>query len=93
MLTLHPHVTLWSAADKLNEKNISFASGKELPFIGFLRVDGVLYCFMGSEKLSMQAIAHSVNYISYQAKALDGKKHDGAIYFEVDSSSALQLYE
>ena len=33
-------MTLWSAADKLNEKNISFASGKELPFIGLLRVDG-----------------------------------------------------
>ena len=46
---------------------------------------------MGSEKLSMQASARSVNYISYQAKAFDGKKHYGIIYFEVDSSSALQF--
>lgn len=57
LLTLHPDVTLWSAADKLNEKNLSFANGKELPFVGFLRVDGALYRFMGSEKLPMQAIA------------------------------------
>ena len=70
-------MTLWSAADKLNEKNISFASGKELPFIGFLRVDGVLYCFMGSEKLSMQDIARSVNYISIRPKLLTAKNMMG----------------
>lgn len=58
-----------------------------------------VYRFMGSEKLFMQAIARPVNYISYQTKALDGKGHDVAIYFEMDSHKAFcagqstQMYE
>ena len=58
-----------------------------------------VYRFMGSEKLFRQAIARPVNYISYQTKALDGKGHDVAIYFEMDSHKAFcagqstQMYE
>lgn len=57
LLSLHPHVTLWSATDKLNERHLTFDNGKELPFVGYLRVDGALYHFMGNDELPMQAIA------------------------------------
>lgn len=57
LLTLHPHVTVWSAANKLMNKDVTFANGNPLPFVGFLRVDGAMYCFMGEKELSMQAVA------------------------------------
>ncbi len=59
LLTVHPHLTLWSRADTLTDGNMTFTSGreKELPFVGFLRVDGVMYRFMGSKELPLQAIA------------------------------------
>lgn len=57
LLTLHPHVKLWSVTDELNRQNMTFGDRKQLPFVGFLRVDGALYRFMGGKELSMQAIA------------------------------------
>lgn len=57
LLTLHPHVRLWSTTDRLTDRNMTFTEGKELPMTGFLRVDGALYRFMGSKELPMQAIA------------------------------------
>ena len=47
LLMLHPHLRLWSTADQLTEKNMTFTNGKNLPFVGFLRVDGTMYRFMG----------------------------------------------
>lgn len=57
LLTLHPHVKLWSGTDELNKRNMNWGNGKQLPFIGFLRVDGAMYRFMGSKELPLQAIA------------------------------------
>lgn len=69
LLMLHPHLRLWSATDRLTEKNMTFTNGKNLPFIGFLRVDGVMYRFMGSRELPMQAIAPmAYDYESWEGK-------------------------
>ena len=38
----------------------------------------------------MELLSRPVNYISYQAKALDGKEHDVAIYFEMDPHKAFR---
>ena len=57
LLTLHPHVKLWSMTDELNKQNMTFGGSTQLPFVGFLRVDGAMYRFMGSKELPMQAIA------------------------------------
>ena len=57
LLTLHPHMKLWSMTDDLNKQNVTFGGSRQFPFVGFLRVDGVMYRFMGSKELPMQAIA------------------------------------
>ena len=36
---------------------MTFGGSTQLPFVGFLRVDGAMYRFMGSKELPMQAIA------------------------------------
>ena len=51
LLMLHPHLRLWSTTDQLTEKNMIFTNGKNLPFVGFLRVDGTMYRFMGRREL------------------------------------------
>ena len=68
LLTLHPHVKLWSMTDELNKQNMTFGGSTQLPFVGFLRVDGAMYRFMGSKELPMQAIA---------PMALDHEKWEG----------------
>lgn len=68
LLTLHPHVKLWSMTDELNKQNMTFGGSTQLPFVGFLRVDGVMFHFMGSKELPMQAIA---------PMALDHEKWEG----------------
>ena len=37
LLTLHPHVKLWSMTDELNKQNMTFGGSTQLPFVGFLR--------------------------------------------------------
>lgn len=69
LLMLHPHVRLWSATDNLTGKNMTFTNGKAFPFVGFLRVDGVMYRFMGSRELPMQAIAP----MAYDREKWEGK--------------------
>ena len=68
LLTLYPHVKLWSMTDELNKQNMTFGGSTQLPFVGFLRVDGAMYRFMGSKELPMQAIA---------PMALDHEKWEG----------------
>ncbi|WP_077155532.1 glutaminase family protein [Bacteroides bouchesdurhonensis] len=69
LLTLHPHMKVWSMTDELNNQNVTFGGSKQLPFIGFLRVDGVVYRFMGSKELSMQAIAPmALDHEKWEAK-------------------------
>ena len=68
LLTLHPHVKLWSMTDELNKQNMTFGGSTQLPFVAFLRVDGVMFHFMGSKELPMQAIA---------PMALDHEKWEG----------------
>ena len=68
LLTLHPHMKLWSMTDELNKQNMTFGGSTQLPFVGFLRVDGAMYRFMGSKELPMQAIA---------PMALDHEKWEG----------------
>lgn len=78
LLMLHPHLRLWSTADQLTEKNMTFTNGKNLPFVGFLRVDGTMYRFMGRRELPMQAIAPmAYDYESWEGKFTSLRPDEG----------------
>lgn len=78
LLMLHPHLRLWSTTDQLTEKNMTFTNGKNLPFVGFLRVDGTMYRFMGSRDLPMQAIAPmAYDYESWEGKYTSLRPDEG----------------
>lgn len=78
LLMLHPHLRLWSTADQLTEKNMTFTNGKNLPFVGFLRVDGTMYRFMGRRELPMQATATmAYDYESWEGKYTSLRPDEG----------------
>ena len=78
LLMLHPHLRLWSTTDQLTEKNMIFTNGKNLPFVGFLRVDGTMYRFMGRRELPMQAIATmAYDYESWEGKYTSLRPDEG----------------
>ena len=78
LLMLHPHLRLWSTTNQLTEKNMTFTNGKNLPFVGFLRVDGTMYRFMGSRDLPMQAIAPmAYDYESWEGKYTSLRPDEG----------------
>ena len=78
LLMLHPHLRLWSTTDQLTEKNMIFTNGKNLPFVGFLRVDGTMYRFMCRRELPMQAIAPmAYDYESWEGKFTSLRPDEG----------------
>ncbi|MBQ3928325.1 MAG: DUF4965 domain-containing protein [Clostridia bacterium] len=48
LITCNPYFSVWSPADRLNEKNTVHWSGREQIFNGFVTVDGQQYRFMGA---------------------------------------------
>lgn len=69
LISVHPDVALWTDSDNLNEDHVKFSNGKPLPLVGFLRVDGAVYRFMGAGELPMQTIAPiAMDKENWQAK-------------------------
>lgn len=56
LVTIDPYTSAWSAADNLYDAPVTHWTGKDFPFIGVLKVDGVPYRFMGTEELEMNPI-------------------------------------
>ncbi len=59
LITIDPYTSAWSMSDKLYETPVRHWTGTDIHFIGALRVDGVIYRFMGEETIPMVAIAPS----------------------------------
>ena len=49
LVTIDPYTSAWSMTDKLYDDPVRHWTGAEFPLIGALKVDGVIYRFMGTE--------------------------------------------
>lgn len=56
LITIDPYTSAWSMANNLYDKPVKHWTGKDFPFVGALRVDGVTYRFMGTEDVPMKMI-------------------------------------
>ena len=56
LVTIDPYTSAWSFADRLNEESVRHWTGRNFPLLGSLRVDGVSYRFMGTDKVEVTPI-------------------------------------
>ena len=49
LITSDPYLSIWSPFDKLNEGTTRHWTNSEKPLTGLLRVDGIVYRFMGHD--------------------------------------------
>ena len=50
-----PYFSFWAQAEILNEKDVIFWTGSEKKLYGYIKADGEVYCFLGSDKDVKQA--------------------------------------
>jgi len=72
-----PYFSIWSPYDKLNEGVTRHWTNDEKPLQGWLRVDGVTYCFMGVDRDVFQAIAPMADEGGWKARYSRDKQQDG----------------
>lgn len=56
LVTVDPYFNAWSCTDYLYDDQVRHWTEKEFPLLGALRVDGVVYRFMGKERLPLNPI-------------------------------------
>lgn len=56
LVTIDPYTSAWSSTDNLYDSPVTHWTGKEFPFVGVIKVDGVPYRFMGTEVFDMKPL-------------------------------------
>ncbi|MFZ4261771.1 glutaminase domain-containing protein [Sphingobacterium sp. HJSM2_6] len=68
IITSDPYFSIWSASDLLTEKNTEHWTGEEHPIFGAIRVDGIVYRFMGNYEEQVDEILPSSHGSAWNAK-------------------------
>jgi hypothetical protein len=56
LVTIDPYTSAWSFTDTLYESSVKHWTGKDLPLLGVIKVDGIAYRFMGKEVPEMEIV-------------------------------------
>ena len=72
-----PYFSIWSPYDKLNDGVTRHWTNDEKPLQGWLRVDGVTYCFMGVDRDVFKTIAPMADEEAWKARYSREKQQDG----------------
>jgi len=56
LINIDPYTSAWSMTNNLYDESVKHWTGKDFPFVGALRVDGVTYRFMGIEEVPLKTI-------------------------------------
>ena len=72
-----PYFSIWSPYDALNEGMTRHWTNDEKPLQGWLRVDGVTYCFMGADRDVFKTIAPMADEGGWQARYTCEEQQEG----------------
>ena len=53
LITIDPYTSGWSFADNLYDESVKHWTGKKFPLLGVIKVDNVLFRFMGTEEVEL----------------------------------------
>lgn len=73
LITHDPYFSVWSFTDSLNASPTRHWTGTEQPLTGYLKVDNVIYQFMGSEGKAYDNILPAAEDGDYQVKYTETK--------------------
>ena len=76
IITHDPYFSIWSFDDTLNNSNTKHWTGKDQALLGFLRVDGKVYSFMGDPAMPPRAFAPAANEMPYTCRYMTDSVSD-----------------
>ena len=73
IIAIDPYTNAWAMTDNLYDDNIRHWTGTEFPLIGAIKVDGVVYRFMGKEDISMSVVCPTSEQGAWEGKYTNDK--------------------
>lgn len=68
LVTIDPYTCVWSFSDQLNEEETKHWTGKAMPLLGGLRVDGISYRFLGHEEIPLLPVVETAVRTPWQGQ-------------------------
>lgn len=68
LVMIDPNMNAWSMTDTLYKDHVKHSSGRQLPLVGALRVDGEVYRFMGTPEVAMKPLTPMSKEGEWQGK-------------------------
>jgi hypothetical protein len=87
LITHHPYFSIWSNTDSLVASATRHWTGVEQPLLGFVRVDGQVYSFLGKEPSVYRTLVATAEDKPYECKLVQAKPSNNWQNSEFDDSN------
>lgn len=86
LVTHDPYFSIWSTTDLLTESPTTHWTGAEHSLMGFLKVDGIVYRFLGNQGVAYKNILPTGDDLNYEAQYEESQPADNWMSPEFDAS-------